>query len=138
MRFIEDLNMPYEMRWQQEKRVISGKLYGIVTLEDLSRWTPEILRYVQEGDAPVHLIADLHEIEKFPMSISALRNVLQRDIHPKMGWVVTLGGPSALMTFSYALARLFKVNLYVADTLDEAVSALRAKDSTLNPAEMSH
>ncbi len=127
--------MPYEIRWHQDKRIIHGRLYGVVTLDDLSQWTPEILRYVQMGDAPVHLLADLHDIEKFPMSISALKSVLQREVDPKMGWVVTLGGPSALMTFSYVLARLFKVNLRVADTMSEAVSALQSVDPTLNPAE---
>jgi hypothetical protein len=65
------------------------------------------------------------------MSISALKSVLQREVDPKMGWIVTVGGPSALMTFSYVLARLFKVNLRVTDTLGEAVNALRQIDPSL-------
>jgi len=126
--------MPYEIGWNQEKRVIHGRLYGVVTLDDLSHWTPEIVRLIDAGDAPVHLIADLHDIEKFPMSVSALKSVLQRETHPKMGWVVTVGGPSTLMTFSYVLARLFRVNLRVEDALPAALNALREIDPTLRSA----
>lgn len=127
--------MPYTINWHQEKRVIYGKLYGVVTLEDLSQWTPEIQRYIQEGEAPVHLLADVSEIQKFPMNISALKGVLYREIEPKTGWVVTAGGPSVLMTFCYILARLFGVNLRVADTLDEAINVLGELDPSLKPAQ---
>jgi hypothetical protein len=123
--------MPYEIRWQQDKRIIYGRIYGDSTLEDADHWSREIVDYLETGIEPVHLVIDTTTVKKIPTNITALKGSMKYLNHPKLGWNVVIGGPVMVHTFAQIIARITHIQYKTARDLGSALEFLRAEDATL-------
>lgn len=123
--------MPYELSWYREKRVVLVKIQGDMTLENAFEYSDAIYEMVDSGIAPVHIIADLTEIGKFPPSLISLRNATRYLLHPKAGWIMLIGGPIMAQVFGEVLTRLTRINFRLVTSFQEAADALLEADATL-------
>jgi hypothetical protein len=126
--------MPIDISWQQDKRVIYERFYGTITIEEMTAIQQEFLRYLNEGDAPVHAVIDLGGVRDFPKSLSDIRRGLVSTGTTQLGRVVLVTGKNQLVRFiSSVISQLILKNAQYAlcDSLDEALRILRDGDATV-------
>jgi hypothetical protein len=123
--------MSYEISWYHEKRVLLVRIQGELTLEDMRQCSDAIYETLDLGTAPTHVIADLREIGHFPASLIALKNAARYLTHPKIGWIVVIGGPMLAQMFAGILTRTTRINYHAAKTIEEAIQLLFEADPSL-------
>lgn len=123
--------MPYEISWQQDKRIIYGRIYGDNTLEDVDHWSQDLVDYLETGIEPVHLVIDTTTVKKIPTNITALKGSMRYLNHPKLGWNVIIGGPVVVHVFAQLIARLTHIHYKAVRDVESALEFLHAEDATL-------
>jgi hypothetical protein len=123
--------MAYKVTWYVENRIIVQHTYGELAAEDL----PEIARrttlLLDEGHAPVHIIADIRELNRFPTSISGIRKSLTYLTHPSLGWAVLVGiHPVASMILNI-ITQVARFKATQRATPEAAMDFLARQDQTL-------
>ena len=125
--------MPYQISWQVEKRVLMVKLFGVL-IEQESNEVGEInTRYLQEGIAPVHIIVDTNDLEKFPVNLRQNAQYMAYLSSPSLGWVIVLGlSKNMLARFAVTvISQVVHFKLAQRTTVADALSYLQGQDSTL-------
>ncbi|MEO8395293.1 MAG: STAS/SEC14 domain-containing protein [Chloroflexota bacterium] len=126
--------MPIDISWQQPRRVIYERFHGTITLEEMTAIQQEFLKYLNEGEAPVHAIIDLSGVRDFPKSISQIRQGLVSTGNTQLGRVVLVTGKNPMVRFiSSVISQLILKNAQYAlcDSLDEATRILRDRDPSV-------
>jgi len=126
--------MTIDISWQQPRRVIYERFYGTITIEEMTAIQQEFIRYLNDGDAPVHAIIDLGGVRDFPKSLTQIRQGLVTTGTTQLGRVVLVTGKNPLVKFiSSVISQLILKNAQYAlcDSLDEAVRILRDRDPSV-------
>jgi hypothetical protein len=123
--------MPYEMSWRIDGRIISIRIYGEFTLEQLHSYDKELTGYLDTCTVPlVHAIYDLTQSTRLP----ALRHLtsLPSGKHPRLGWAVVVGDMNPLArTIVTMAAAVFRLRFRLLATMDEVMPFLYGMDATL-------
>jgi hypothetical protein len=122
--------MGFEASWLIEKRVALVSFSGVVTVEDAAAATQASIRLISEGTAPVHMINDTTDVEKFPPLLE-LREVGARESHPNTGWTVMVVTHPVLRFIVSILLQLARTKYRLAGTRQEAIDFIVSRDSTL-------
>lgn len=127
--------MPCELKWYLQDRVLLQRLSGVVTLEDVKVSNAQLKTFLASGVAPTHVIVDLSGVERFPTSLSTIKEFVQpvpnQDI---LGWVLIFGAKNALLRFLASMVTQLageNVRMRMLDTLPEAIDFIRKQDETL-------
>ena len=120
--------MPVETQWYLPKRVIYQRFYGVVTVDDFARSIRQIGEFVAEGDAPVHAIANVLDVERWPLL--NLSKVNKHGTYPGMGWTVIVVTNPTLRLFSTILGQFSSQYIHSVPHITEAISFLSRRDST--------
>ena len=123
--------MGYDVSWHVENRILLLKLKGELTSEESLEISDINVQHFDAGVAPVHLIIDISELQKFPTNIrqtSALARYLR---HKKLGWVVVVGTNTLINFMSSLLSQLTGFDYTKRDSIDDAVKFLQRQDETL-------
>jgi len=123
--------MPYEVTWRQEKRILFQRFYGDIDLEMSAALSERMWRLLDEGVAPVHLIADTSEMGKFPTNIAKLHHIASFLSHPSLGWSVLIGASSRVNFMVTAVGHMTSLRMVHRTTMIDAIEFLRTQDSTL-------
>lgn len=126
--------MSYELSWYIDRRIVLARLTGDVSAEEIFQNNQRIARdYVQQGQAPVHLLIDISGMEKFPSNLKQLKaasDILLRE--HSLGWMVTVGKVNTLERFlTSTLTQMFGVRLHMTDTLARALAFLSKNDVSI-------
>ena len=126
--------MPFESSWMLEKRVLYLHSYGTVAGAQIEAGVNTHLRLLAEGDAPVHVIIDIHKTTVTPHSLTQLRGNYQFKIHPNTGWTVLINSTNKIIVFIVSMMmQINGVREYkTAYTVEDAVKFLNHNDKTLN------
>ncbi len=122
--------MAYKISWYEDKRIVSAVLEGEVTIDEIKIYAAELMTYLDDGIAPVHLIIDFSKVKKFPTNVVPLRSIFSWK-HPKIGWAATVGGPALLQAFSSIVMQVITARYRAFKTTDQALEFLATKDETL-------
>lgn len=125
--------MAYEINWLQDRRVIHMRVMDELTIDDMRRFSHELVACLNQGQAPVHIIGDITGLRKFPSNITAMKNAVPHIRHPNLGWNIVVGGPYLLETIAQIIARVAGVHYHVARSPEQALEFLYAQDETLEP-----
>ncbi len=69
--------MPFDINWFVENRIIFAKAVSTMTIEELSVASNKVIKMIEERDAPlVHILSDESDLDSFPISVKALREVV--------------------------------------------------------------
>jgi hypothetical protein len=126
--------VPYEVSWYQKQRVIYWRVWGQSTLEEIAQMGKGQQKLVNEGTVPVHLIANVTDVENFPTDLRQLKVALDGINHPHLGWTLIVGTTTPLKRFvttTVIQMVIPGVRLRMFNTLDEAVEFLKYVDDTI-------
>ncbi|MCA0457633.1 MAG: hypothetical protein LCI00_26945 [Chloroflexi bacterium] len=131
--------MDYTMEWHIPKRVILIRVSGDVSLEELERFNNDILKHLNEGIAPVHLISIGENIRRVPTNLMKIRQTTTYLQHPNMGWtVIVQEKPNPLSGFMVSVAtQASGMKLRQVKSLADALETLTRIDQTRQNPPMS-
>jgi len=123
--------MPFEMSWYLPKRVVLLRYYGHATVEDIDRVGDVSVQYVLEGTPPVHIIADMTEVETFPTNLRQSARAIRTIKDPAMGWTVIISTNPLMRVIIVTLSRLAGFRFHIATSREQARAFLVGVDATL-------
>jgi hypothetical protein len=127
--------MPYQLSWYVPKRVICYRLYGVLTLDDVSRSSLDYLEMLDSSDAEVHTLADLTQLERFPPNLAEIGRTLQQKLAEIRGWVLVVQKANPMLQYAIAMGAqmmLKNARLRIEHELRPAIQFLLEQDSTLD------
>ncbi len=124
--------MPFEMIWYLPKRIVLLRYYGHTTVEDIARVGEMSVQYVlEEGTSPVHVIADMTEVEKFPTNLRRAASAIKTINDPAMGWTVIISTNPLMRILIVTLSRLAGFRFHIATSREQALAFLVSEDISL-------
>jgi len=119
--------------WYVERRVILVQIEGSLDLEKASELNRQIVAFIDQGDAPVHVIVDLTQLGAIPTNLLKLREASHVVGHAGVGWIVVIGVHNPFINFiGSMLVQLGRLAHYrVMPTIDEAYAELSKVDDSL-------
>ncbi|MCA9913157.1 MAG: hypothetical protein KC496_07400 [Anaerolineae bacterium] len=128
--------MPSEICWLIDNRVVLIRDYGVYTTEELKAGLEVLRGYLDSGTAPVYIVQDSRELEKYPTSLHALQSLMQP--HPHVEHIIYILNPRRPGTrFMTSLLTRFSgkdfSNVY---SLEEALKLIQQIDSTVKADEL--
>lgn len=131
--------MPYKTNWYIEGEVIEAEIWGEQTVEELQQSNHELIQYLKQADNRlIHILMQDTKLEKIPLNMVELQNVLTYAKHPNLGWVVICGDKEqnikdkAQEFILQLLARVTRANYLRVKTFDDAINHLKSVDPTIN------
>ncbi len=123
--------MPYKIEWLREKRIMVETLLGTISMEEATQAANETAQFLNQGEAPVHLIVDVSHMEKFPTNVRNVRNISGYLSNPALGWMVIVGADYLVNFISTIVSQVVRFQLSRAETVEKAVTFLEKQDATL-------
>ncbi len=125
--------MPYQINWHKQSRVLYVKLFGVLTDEESTEVSNINTKHLNEGTAPVHIIADVNELEKFPTNLRETSAFMQYLRNPSLGWVVVVGlSNNVLARFIVSVvSQVIRFHVTQRESIEEAMAFLEKQDATL-------
>ena len=123
--------MACNLSWLLERRIIYADASGQVTVNELQRIVNTIPAYIRQGSAPVYAILDLTRVDKFPTQINAFKDFQFPPPEPNTGMLILISANKLALFIVGVVAQLSKRQIYTFSTLDEGLSFLARKDTTL-------
>jgi hypothetical protein len=116
--------MPYKLSWYTPDKILYMKSPLNISEEDTHIADETIHQHMTESTArQVHIIIDDTDVESMPGVM--VTQTLKTLRHPKMGWTVVVGQNNKVYRMMYTITcHLRRLPLYLADTLDEAITFL--------------
>ena len=125
--------MTSEIQWLIYNRVMYVKLSGEISLDEMREYNEYAIQLIDEGIAPVHAILDDEDVQKIPMSVNELSNVLRVFRHPGRGWLVAIGNSGRVERMILSLmTQFFRAQFQRFESTKEALDFLREQDETLD------
>lgn len=123
--------MSVDYNWYIEKKVILGRVSGIVTTEMADEVNLYLNALLNAGDPPVHYINDVTQVENFNINATKLPNMMDFIKHPNLGWTVIVGANQLIKVVGNIFMGVANMKFKTADTLEEAMQILRNVDNSL-------
>lgn len=122
--------MPFEVSWYEPSRVILIRTVGDLSAEELSQSGDALRKYIEAGDIPIHLIADLSQLGKVPTSIAEIRKAL--GSLNKLSSSIIVGANNPVIKFMASVfAKLGGYEVRTVSSIDEAIEVITRLDPSL-------
>lgn len=125
-----------EIYWLIENHIIYTKRPPVLTLECLREDSENIIKLLDVGEAPIHIINDTLAVNMTPKKALMIRKALPYLDHPHLGWFVTVTSSQFISFLASIVPQMRKgsnrSNVEVVNSLDEAIQFLREHESNLN------
>ncbi len=119
--------------WYIKGRIIFLRPIGEAPIEVIQQYNDQILKLLNKGTKPVHVIIDTRYVTEFPTNLLKLTNAINFLSHPSVGWVITISNNSLISFLGGILPQFNKFQRYrVLSELDKGLLFLKEQDSTLN------
>ena len=124
--------MPYSIEWYVPNRLILEKAFGNLTIEELLRFNAEVTKIIaDEGMTPVHIIADLSKVERYPSSLREIMNTMRQSNPEKIGWMVVVTENPIMRFMASTVFQMARLRLRIFPTMTQATAFLNEMDETL-------
>ena len=123
--------MTLDQQWLVEDRVIKVDVTGDVSGDDLIAFNEVMESAVASGTAPVHVVADATDLGDLNVGPQKVIEGNQYVRHENVGVIVLIGANAVINALIPAASAVLPIDLRHADSVDAALSILRAEDSTL-------
>lgn len=126
--------MEYVFDWKLPKRILVTKVSGNVSLDDLRQFNTELVRYLDDGDAPVHIISIGDNLHNIPTNIMQIKTVLSFVQHPHLGWIIIVKEKSNHVTeFIISISsQATGMQFQQVKSMTHAIESLKQHDDTLS------
>lgn len=116
---------------EHEGRILHQRLQGDITLAEVSEASDEALALLRAGRPPIHLLLDVSNLGKFPLSAHQLSKAAAYIHDPNLGWVLLVGPSSIMATFAGIITQIAGVRLRSFADVDEALGFIATQDPSL-------
>ena len=125
--------MDYQLEWHIPKRVLNLIVSGDVSLEDLVRFNKDVLSYLEDGTAPVHLVSIGNNIRRVPTNLMLIKQTVTYLQHPSMGWtIIVQEKANALTGFMVSVAaQATGMKLHQVKNVADGLETLRRLDQSI-------
>jgi hypothetical protein len=123
--------MPYQFQWHIPKRLLEIKLSGKISLTQLHQVNLSVIKSFDIGQAPVHVILDMREVEDFPVFGKELIDSHAYFAHRKLGWVIGYGENSALSSLDSEVSQNYRTRFRTFHEWEDIVAFLGRTDATM-------
>ena len=90
--------METKLGWYIKDRVIYHRPVGDQPIDVVQRNNDLVIKLMDKGQAPVHIIVDARYATKLPTSLLKLSNAASFLSHPSLGWLTTIS-TNPIVTF---------------------------------------
>jgi hypothetical protein len=116
----EEAVMSATVSWYQEGRIVYAKLVGILSKDEIDPANQSIAQFVREGQAPVHLIVDASQLDKFPLDLKQFSGTKVYLREPNLGKLAIISKQSTFVRFfASIITQAAHIEMQMFDTLDE-------------------
>lgn len=126
--------MPQNSAWLIEKQVIIAYVIGDTTIEEMQASDRALDALVSAGTPPVHILADIKDMGRFPLDLIGLRKTTTYLQHPNMGHIAVYGASRMASSFTQMLASLAGVKVRFVHNYTEAINYLASVDPRIKEA----
>ncbi len=126
--------MPQNSAWLIEKQVLIAYVIGDITMEEMRASDAEITAFISSGTPPVHLLADIKDMGKFPFDLIGLRKTTTYLQHPNMGHIAVYGASRMASSFAQMVMSLAGVKARFVRDYTEAIHYLASVDPRIKEA----
>lgn len=125
--------MSHTVEWYIPSRLIYLDIWGDVTLEEIEAVNAEVVRLLDQGDSPVHLLGRDQDVGKMPVNLRELQKRFTLVNHPTLGWIVGVGEVNPVLNFLFPmLMKIARVDFVRRLSLAGAEDFLKNNDMSLN------
>lgn len=128
--------MPHEINWVVDKLVLHVQYTGTVEKDELLEVNVDLVAYLDEGEAPIHIISDQSNMDRLNADLKSFRQVMTIMNDKRWGWIMIMGADPITQFFGKLVSHAFKKKMRIVKTLDDAKYALGVEDLRL--AEIFH
>ncbi len=123
--------MPYSIEWKVKDRLILETAFGVITVEELVRFNEEVTKMIiEEGTSPVHIIADLTKVERYP-PLRDILSAMRKTAPDKVGWMVVVTENPIMRFLASMIFQIARLRLRMYPTMQQAMAFLTDVDVTL-------
>jgi hypothetical protein len=123
--------MSIDISWHVNKRVIHIVVQGSITPEDIDNVNATMVNLIDNGEAPVHIIADASAMSQFPTNLKVLWQKHGYLSHPDVGWVILVNSNQLVKFLGNLVTSMAKVRYRTVNTRTEALDLLSHLDPNL-------
>lgn len=126
--------MAYQLSWCVPHHVIRYRLYGNLTLDEVTQSSIDYIEMVKSTDADIHTIVDIAQLETFPTNLHQVVTAVRFKAEDVRGWAVLVYPANPMVQYTMAMTAqmvLKHAKLRVANDMQEALDFLREKDAAL-------
>lgn len=127
--------MPHELSWHTPRRIAYARIFGDMGMEQLNAFTQELQHYVEDGDAPIHVLLDDSEAGPPPLTIKEAQAIFDMDKIDltQLGWFVGIVEPKLMAKVMLPLiSSMMNIQYKRFDNIDDAIAFLEEEDTTLS------
>lgn len=126
--------MQQNITWLIEKQIVIVYVTGDVALEGMQVADTEITAYLDAGEPPVHMLADIKEMGRFPLDLIGLRKTTSYLKHPNLGHIAIYGASRMANSFAQMLLSLAGVKARFVRDYTDALNYLAQHDPRIKAA----
>ncbi len=129
--------MTVSVTWKFERRIIDVKFSGRVTIEEIEQASHTVVRYIREGQAPVHVVANMIGVEHYPREFGRLAGAIPHLAEKNLGKTILIGSNDRLVQLMVSVIRhAVQIDLRMFDSLEKTLIFLSEADPTLPGAKV--
>jgi hypothetical protein len=124
--------MSVNVTWKVERRIIYVDFSGTVSIEEIEKASSIVVPYIREGQAPVHVIADMVGVDYYPREFGRLVGAIPNLAEVNLGKTILIGSNNALIQLMVTVIRhAVQIDLRMFDSMEKTLAFLHETDPTL-------
>lgn len=121
----------YVIDWLIKDRLILLQVSGDITFEDIESINAKLTELIHTGEPPVHMLADLKELGRFPFDLVGMRRATTYLEDPNLGLIMAYGTSSLASSFAQLLTSIAGVRMRFVRNYAQAIQVLAAEDARI-------
>lgn len=125
--------MSVTVNWTIEKRLILVRFEKNVSIDQVELASRTVTGYIRTGSKPVHVLADLERVTRYPREFGKLANAIPHLAENNLGKTILVRKQDTLLQLMISVIRhAVQIDLRMFDSMDKALHYLNETDPTLN------
>lgn len=124
------------LNWYLKNRIIFQRQIGDVSIDDVQHSNDQIIKMLDVGASPVHVVIDSSYVTNTPTNLLQLSYATNFIKHPSKGWLITISNtpmPSFLARMIPQIAGCQRYRVF--SELEHGLEFLKQQDPSLNWAD---
>ncbi len=117
--------------WLIKDRLILLQISGDISFEDIEGINAKLTELIRAGEPPVHMLADLKELGRFPFDLVGMRRAAGYLEEPNLGLIMAYGASSLASSFAQLMTSLAGVRMRFVRSYTQAIQMLAAEDARI-------